>query len=190
MPVLSRSNFTAHMRSLNMNATDVAQASLRRAALETRCLYEQEVSDEVLDITVSFSGTCSKRGFTALYDIVFVLCTETVKVLDYEVLSKTCGQCRFWSSRKTDEPEAYERFMSTHKDSCDVNHVGSSGSMEVSGALILFSRSLTKHKFRYINMVSDGDSKAYSAVKDVYGSTLLLTNWIVLGTFKRECLKH
>lgn len=41
--------------------------------------------------------------------------------------------------------------------------------MEKEAARILWSRSVEKHKFRYNDMVCDGDSKAYSEMWDTYG---------------------
>ena len=34
---------------------------------------------------------------------------------------------------------------------------------------MLWSRSIEKHKFRYTNIVCDGDSKSHSEVWDIYG---------------------
>ena len=52
-----------------------------------------------------------------------------------------------------------------------MNFGGSSPAMEAEGALILWSGSLEKHNLRYKLMVSDGDSKAFTKVKEseVYG---------------------
>lgn len=51
---------------------------------------------------------------------------------------------------------------------CDINFDGSSPAMEAEAALVLWQRSVEKHKMRYRYMVSDGDSKAFSGVEDVY----------------------
>lgn len=40
--------------------------------------------------------------------------------------------------------------------------------MEAEGATVLWNRSVELHKMRYKWMVSDGDSKAFSAVEDTY----------------------
>ena len=41
--------------------------------------------------------------------------------------------------------------------------------MEAAAANIIWSRSVSKHKLRYTDMVCDGDSKAYNTVWDIYG---------------------
>ena len=47
-----------------------------------------------------------------------------------------------------------------------MNFEGSSPTMEAEGALILWSRSLERHNLRYKLMVSGGDSKAITKVKE------------------------
>ena len=46
----------------------------------------------------------------------------------------------------------------THE--CQINHEGSSTSMESKGAVQIFNRSIEKHKLRYVNYIGDGDSSA------------------------------
>ena len=41
--------------------------------------------------------------------------------------------------------------------------------MEKAGTVKIFSSSKTKHKLCYTSFYGDGDSKSFSAVKDVYG---------------------
>ncbi|GFS81453.1 uncharacterized protein TNCV_895971 [Trichonephila clavipes] len=48
--------------------------------------------------------------------------------------------------------------MKGHKSECDINHLGSSTSMEMEAALTLWKRS-TSLGFRYITVLSDGDCK-------------------------------
>ena len=40
--------------------------------------------------------------------------------------------------------------------------------MEAEGATVLWSRSIQQHNLRYRWMVSDGDSKAFNAVENMY----------------------
>ena len=46
-----------------------------------------------LDVTVTFDGTWSKRGFTALYGVVVIASWDTGRMLDAYVMSKHCGRC-------------------------------------------------------------------------------------------------
>ncbi|KAI8789557.1 hypothetical protein BgiBS90_009815 [Biomphalaria glabrata] len=47
---------------------------------------------------------------------------------------------------------------------CCTNHHKSSKSMEQDSAVILWNRSVAKYNFRYVEMLSDGDSSAFKAV--------------------------
>ena len=51
---------------------------------------------------------------------------------------------------------------------CDIDFEGSSPAMEAEAAQVLWNRSIEKQNMRYRYMVSDGDSKAFSAVEDTY----------------------
>ncbi len=51
-------------------------------------------TDEPLDVTVTFDGTWSKRGYTALYGVCVVMSWDTGRVLDTVVLSKCCSKWR------------------------------------------------------------------------------------------------
>lgn len=76
-------------------------------------------------------------------------------------------------------------FSINHKEKCDINHAGSSNAMEVAAAKVIWERSKSG-KLRYVTMLSDGDSKAYDAVRDMkpYGDD------DDLQIKKEECLNH
>ena len=129
----------------------------------------EEDSDTPVDIAVSFDGTWAKRGFTSLVGVVFVIALDTGEVLDYHVLSKECKKCSTKKS-KCSSDEEFEEWLIEHQATrqCDINFSGSSPAMEAEGATILWKRSVELHNLRYRWMVSDGDSKAHSAVEDIY----------------------
>ena len=64
---------------------------------------------------------------------------------------------------------------------CDINFDGSSPAMEAEGASIIWRRSIELHNLRYKWMVSDGDSKAFSTVENVYMETKVI---------KLDCVGH
>ena len=86
----------------------------------------------------------------------FVLSAFTGEVLDYAVISKVCSQCQQNKSRMTKEFDAWFQ-----------NH-DCKGNFEGSSPKAIWSKSL-EYNVQYKFMVSDGDSKAYNAVWDVYG---------------------
>lgn len=70
-----------------------------------------------------------------------------------------------------------------HASNCDINHLGSSGAMEMEAALKLWQRS-EKFGLRYTTMLSDGDTKTYSKLieKQPYGPGVKIE--------KEECINH
>ncbi|GFT73835.1 uncharacterized protein TNCV_1353151 [Trichonephila clavipes] len=58
---------------------------------------------------------------------------------------------------------------------------GSSSSMEPAGAYRIFERSEDHRMLRYTDYYGDGDSKAFDAVKDIYGKD---------SVTKLECIGH
>lgn len=64
---------------------------------------------------------------------------------------------------------------------CDINFAGSSPAMESEGAVVLWNRSVERHNLRYKWMVSDGDSKAFNSVENIYGE---------IKVEKLDCVGH
>ena len=167
---ISKTTWYAHETVLLNAHKDVAKQILEENIKEARlnAMKDQglDEKDETLDveIPVSFDGTWSKRGFTANHGVGFVISISTGKVLDYEVLSKVCYQC---TQKKAALSEAeFEEWHNDHE--CKGNFGGTSGSMELECAKQMWARSLSSHVM-YKQMITDGDSKAYSAVWDFYG---------------------
>ena len=158
--------------------------------------------DTILDITVSFDGSWLTRGFSSMYGIGAVIEEKTGIVVYYEVLSLYCKACQNKNLLSGNE---LTKWISNHKDECDINFTGKSGAMEVyylyndiiidkldvykyfyiyfyqaEIARRIWSRSLRKYNFRYVNMVSDGDSKAFNSLSIVCDYPVQ----------KLECINH
>ncbi|CAB4031013.1 Hypothetical predicted protein [Paramuricea clavata] len=168
-PPVSDSAYQKHNRSVNLATRKVLEERLNDAGHRVRTFLQKDDA-EILDVAVSFDGTWSKRGFTANYGVGIVISADTGEVLDYVVLSKVCELCKATEKHKSN-PEKYQEWKDAHAASglCQKNYNGSSPAMEKEAARILWSRSVDKHKFRHIDMVCDGDSKAYGEVWDIYG---------------------
>jgi hypothetical protein len=73
-----------------------------------------------------------------------------------------------------------------HKFICQSNFEGASGAMEVEGAKQLFCRSVEKCRMRYLNVVSDGDTKTLPTLQNhfppIYGQNYEIK--------KEECINH
>ena len=88
---------------------------------------------------------------------------ETGPVLDIEVLSNWCKDChvkRHLDPTSTEFLDWWEK----HQGICTVNYSGSSGAMEVEGALRIWRHSVEVHKHRYTTMISDGNTSTYPTI--------------------------
>jgi hypothetical protein len=121
------------------------------------------------DLAVAVDGSWQKRGHTSLNGIVSATSVSTGKVLDIEILSKYC-KC----SNRSDN---------LHDENCFSNYTGTSGGMEVAGAVAIFNRSLSQYGVRYLDYLGDGDSRAFKSVSEAkpYGDCAIK---------KLECIGH
>lgn len=72
--------------------------------------------------------------------MVTAISTVTGKVLDIEIMSKDCKECTVW--RNKEHTQEFEDWWEGHQHLCQANHLGSSGSMDASGLLAIFQRSV------------------------------------------------
>ena len=77
-----------------------------------------------------------------------------VVFLTYSIKSKTCGVC-------TKNPIPADEWNRNHEMFCEINHMGSSGSMEKKWAVEMFLCSIDKHNFKYAEYIGDGDSRLF-----------------------------
>lgn len=90
--------------------------------------------------------------------VVTVTSFDIGKVMDFECLSKFCVGCVNKSNLKFPEKKIQ------HALKCSANYSGSSGDMEVAGAMRICSRSEEKLRVKYTKYLGDGDSKGFEAV--------------------------
>ena len=109
---------------------------------EVKAFYEPE-QDGIFDIGVSGDGTWRKRGYSSSYGIVTALSTITGKVLDVEVMSKDCKECTVW--RNKEGSQEFHDWWEGHLHLCEANYLGSSASMDASGLLAFFQRSVDNY---------------------------------------------
>ena len=152
-----------------------------------RCLQEDDDSindNDTIDVVVSYDGTWHHRGFRSSHAVGVVMLVDTGKILDAAVISKSCEICEKSLLEKT-SPE-YEEWKKEHQEQgkCLCNHKGPSSSMETAAAKIIWSRSVTKHKMCYTQVLCDGDNKTVHALNEmqVYGSEITID--------KLECVNH
>lgn len=74
--------------------------------------------------------------------------------------------------------------MQSHKETCSANHEGSSGKMEIDGAIEMFKRSEDLHEVKYLSYIGDGDCKTYKGIVESqpYGENITI--------IKKECVGY
>ena len=67
----------------------------KRKEARTLAIADKGISEEdeatIVNISISFHGTCSKKGHNANDGICFVICAMIYKVLYCELISKVCN---------------------------------------------------------------------------------------------------
>ncbi|GFU71248.1 uncharacterized protein TNCV_3782341 [Trichonephila clavipes] len=100
---------------------------------EIKNVYENGA--EITDLSVSFDGTWLTRGHTSLIGVGCVIDMLTGYVVDFEVMSKVCRHCSVAKNKLGQSSAEFSIWYEGHKSECDINHLGSSTSMEMEAAL-------------------------------------------------------
>ncbi|GFT97184.1 uncharacterized protein TNCV_3858421 [Trichonephila clavipes] len=97
-------------------------------------------------------------------------------------MSKYCPTCISAKNELGETTAEYYVWYSGHKNSCQINHVGTSGAMEMKAAAKIWSRSETLG-FRYTTLLSDGDAKTHKFLNSlkIYGPDVEI--------LEEECIK-
>ena len=82
-----------------------------------------------------------RYGHNSLLGATLLISVDNGWVLDYSVKSKTCSVCKQY-------PNPTAEWKENHAPDCEINHIGSSGSME-RGDVEMFLRSVDKHNLKY-----------------------------------------
>lgn len=190
LPGMSSSTYSAHIKCLSLENVKIkaeilrlSHTAIRQAHIE---LNPHLAGEEILNIAVSYDGTWHKRGHTSHYGMGIAIDVLTGLVIDFHILSRYCSACDQNKKILGDKTKEYEEWQQSHNvgGECEKNFTGSSNSMEVAAAEVLWKRSINVHKFRYVSVLSDGDCKTYSHLQKlaVYGPDISIA--------KEECLNH
>ncbi|GFX88535.1 uncharacterized protein TNCV_2659461 [Trichonephila clavipes] len=164
-----------HLVGSNQRLVDVRK-NVREA-------YGSKNDKDIVNIGMSYDGSWLTRGHTLNIGVGCVIDLLTGFVIDYEVMSKRCGECEQTKFALEEDSTDFRIWYEGHQDVCSATHVGSSGAMEVNAAVKLWERS-ESIGFRYTTLLSDGDSKSFLELKErnVYGSETQIK--------KEECINH
>ncbi|GFY31157.1 uncharacterized protein TNCV_4360641 [Trichonephila clavipes] len=137
---------------------------------EVRKAYEAPTDVPVVDTSVSFDSSWLTRGHTSLIGIAYVIDILTGYVIYFEVMCKICRNCSVAKRELGESSAVYNIRFEGHRKDFDINQSGSSTSMEMEAALILWERS-QEMGFCYSILLSDGYCKTFNYLteKNVYG---------------------
>ena len=93
---------------------------------------------DTADVDVSVDGTWQRKDCISLNGVVTAISIDSGKVLDTEILSKSCRSCTRMQTTKAIDPQVYDKWSAAHK--CSLNYKGSSAPMEKVGTEKIFSQ--------------------------------------------------
>lgn len=147
MPLpMNENSYRTHVAVVRSVAQAVCKQSMANAVEEVKTFYEPQ-EDGIFDIGVSGDGTWRKRGYSSSYGVVTALSTITGKVIDVEVMLKNCKECTGW--RGKEGTQQFQDWWEGHQHLCEADYLGSSGSMDASGLLAIFQRSVENYSVHY-----------------------------------------
>lgn len=149
-------SFTA----ISQKVCDAAMDAISQNLAKSRQLTKSEVGRD--DIAVMYDGTWQKRGHKSHNGIGTVVSLDTGLCLDFEVLSNFCVACSRHKALPDEEEEIWQAF---HGPVCERNVDCSAHAMEAEAAVRIWQRSQScDTPLCFKKFLSDGDSKAYTAV--------------------------
>lgn len=139
--------------------------------------FELSINEPNSDLSIAGDGSWQRRGFKSKNGYSTVTNWDPGKLLDTEVLTKFCSGCS-----KIKPKDTVSKLQ--HEIVCVKNYEGASGGVESAAAVSMFSRSVAEKGVRYVEMLGDGDSKAFEWVQRAqpYGPSLEIK--------KIECAGH
>ncbi|RXG57751.1 Dehydrogenase/reductase SDR family member 11 [Armadillidium vulgare] len=189
LPVPSLTQTGKVGRLLLLEIEEQGKLILERCRAVVHKYYEKYFPNSVNEsgramIVVCFDGSWKTRGHHSHIGIGFVVDSETNLIVDFHILCNFCQMCALY--KKKLNGSKFDEWVKQHKEKneCDQNFSAelSSGSMEPEIARILWERSKNSNLW-YTTMVTDGDSKAHTKVKEIspYGDIIVK---------KEECHNH
>ncbi|XP_028966504.1 uncharacterized protein LOC108863812 [Galendromus occidentalis] len=150
-------NYDGACSDIGKAAANVAKICMEKASREElQRTTEARAFQDPRAVAVSVDCAWARRGFSSLFGPVAVVGERSNKVLDVTVKSLHFSICPRW--RSDQESAEFDDLMEEHSPECQINHEGSSGSMESRGAVELFQRSLETRGLIHKHYIGDGNS--------------------------------
>ena len=105
-----------------------------------------------------------RRGHRSIHDVTTGISLSSGQVLDYEVYSKYCCACSSKQAAVSAGKMTQAVFTAQQDHDVSKSTTGSSGSVEVQGAVDLWGRSSEHRQLFYTTFIGDGDCKGHHAV--------------------------
>ena len=190
----SRDMSKTQLTKLMKASVNVANNSMRIAGKQA---YSQAtpviVSQSGLrDCAVSFDASWHRRGHYSNQGFAAAIDTDFGKVLDYALYDRVCYSCSKWpESRRSSCPDEYQDYWASRKDICVANYKGTSQSMESSGAVEVWRRSIDKHNLAYGTYIGDGDSSSFKNLiqSDPYEGAFPIRKEECIGNVQKRLMK-
>ena len=175
----------AALENARVQMQDAGRRLFKKVEQESPESMEDEEGTQVANVAVSVDGTWQKRGHSSKIGVVFIISVATGEILDYEVKSLACHECKAKEHIDKDT-DAYRQWRDLHQGKCQINHTGSSEEMEAAAAVEIFGRSIETRKLKYVTFVGDGDSSCFGRVREAmkkkFGERYVVE--------KEECVGH
>lgn len=191
-PPVTKKAYNEHLIRIEKAASSHAEEVMQDAAHRLKEKIRQEQPDniecgetDIAHVAVTVDGTWQKRGHSSKIGVIFVISVDTGEILDYEVKSLFCHECKAHSKMEK-ESEDYKQWKDNHELKCEINHEGSSEEMEAAAAVQIFKRSIKTRELKYTTFVGDCDSSSFGrvneAVEKEFGTAYEIK--------KEECVGH
>ena len=180
---MSHTQLTKFMKA----SLDVANESMKIAGKQAYDVATPVIASDsgLRDCPVSFDASWHRRGHYSNQGFSAAINTESGRVQDYALYDRVCFPCSKWpETRRSSNPEEFQDYWARHKNSCPANYSGTSQSMESSGAVVVWRRSIQTHNLVYGTYVGDGDSSSFQNLieSDPYEG--------IVPIRKKECTGH
>ena len=142
-------------------------------------------SSGLRECAVSFDASWHRRGHYSNQGFGAAIETDSGKILDYSLYDRVCFSCSKWpETRRTSCPEEFEQYWLAHRNLCTANYKGTSQSMESTGDIDVWRRSVETHNLAYGIYIGDGDSSSFKNLveSDPYDGKVPIR--------KEECIGH
>ena len=104
------------------NAEEIVQGAAKRLrekiAKEQLDNIEDEKDVEIAEVAVTVDGTWQKRGHTSKIGVVFVISVNIGEILDYEVKSLFCHECK--TDAKDEGTDKHKEWLKEHEPNCSI----------------------------------------------------------------------